>query len=259
MKILAIGDVCGPCGVSCVERYLPKVREELACDAVIVNAENAAVYGIRPDEAHRILSAGADVLTLGNHTFKQKAITSFLEESNAIIRPANYAPNLPGQGMTFFRTPVGELAVINLIGRCDLPFGPESPFASADKLIQKARERTSFIAVDFHAEATSEKYAMAYYLDGRVSALWGTHTHVQTADERVFPGGTGFLCDLGMTGARDSIIGVRPDTSVSYFLGDMLTRFVTADGPAMLCGALFTLDDATGKCVAVERVRYDEG
>ncbi|MCI6909594.1 MAG: TIGR00282 family metallophosphoesterase [Eubacteriales bacterium] len=258
MRILAVGDVCGPCGVSCIERHLPAVREELAADAVIVNAENAAVYGIRPDEARRILNAGADMITLGNHTFKQKAIASFLDESEAILRPANLAPSLPGQGMAFLQTPVGELAVLNLIGRCDLPFGPESPFTAADRLLARARERTAFVAVDFHAEATSEKYAMAYYLDGRAGALWGTHTHVQTADERVFPGGTGFLCDLGMTGARDSIIGVRPDTSVAYFLGDMLSRFVTAEGPAMLCGALFTLDDATGRCVSVERVRYDE-
>ncbi len=258
MRILAIGDVCGPCGVSCIERHLPDVRRELEADAVIVNAENAAVFGLKPEDARRLLASGADVLTLGNHTYNQKSIADFLADSEAVVRPGNYASSLPGTGLTFFRAPQGELAVINLIGRCNLPFGPDSPFDTAERLIARARTRTSFICVDFHAEATSEKYALLYHLDGRVGALWGTHTHVQTADERVFPGGTGFLCDLGMTGARDSVIGIRPDTSLAYFRGDLLSRFVTASGPAMLCGALFDLDDTTGLCTRVERIRYDE-
>ena len=258
MRLLAIGDVCGPCGVRCVERYLPRVREELEADAVVVNAENAAVFGLHPEDARRILNSGADALTLGNHAFSQKNIAPYLEESERVVRPANFSDKAPGQGMIFVPTPAGELAVLNLIGRCDMRFGPESPFDAADRLLERARARTRFVCVDFHAEATSEKYAMAYHLDGRVSALWGTHTHVQTADERVFPGGTGFLCDLGMTGSVDSVIGIRPDTSLAYFRGDMLTKFLTADGKAMLCGALFVLDEA-GKCVSVERVRYDEG
>ena len=258
MRILAIGDVCGPCGVSCIERHLPQVRRELEADAVVVNAENASVFGVKPEDARRLLSAGADVLTLGNHSFHQRAVADFLADSEAIVRPANYAPSLPGSGMTFFRAPQGELAVVNLIGRCNLPFGPDSPFDAADRLLSRARARTAFLCIDFHAEATSEKYAMAYHLDGRAGAVWGTHTHVQTADERIFPGGTGFLCDLGMTGARDSVIGIRPDTSLAYFHGDQLSRYVSASGPAMLCGALFVLDDSTGLCVSVERIRYDE-
>ncbi len=258
MRVLAVGDVCGPCGVRCIERYLPQVREELAADAVVVNAENAAVFGLHPEDTRRLLRAGADALTLGNHTYSQKNIVPFLEECEQIVRPANFADTAPGQGMTYVSTPAGELAVLNLIGRCDMRFGPESPFDTADRLVERAKARTAFICVDFHAEATSEKYALGWHLDGRVSAVWGTHTHVQTADERVFPGGTGFICDLGMTGARDSVIGIRTDTSLAYFRGDMLTRYATAEGKAMLCGALFELDDETGKCVSVERVRYDE-
>ena len=258
MKVLAIGDVCGPCGLSCIERHLYSVRQELGADAVVVNAENAAVYGVTPDQAERLLNAGADVLTLGNHTFKQRGIADYLAESERVIRPANYSPSVPGTGMTFLPTSRGELCVINLIGRCDLPFGPESPFTTADTLLKRARERTSLIVVDFHAEATSEKIAMAYHLDGRVGALWGTHTHVQTADERIFPHGLGFLCDLGMTGAADSVIGVRAEDSVAYFMGSMTTRFRTAEGKATLQGALFELDDTSGKCVSVERIRYNE-
>jgi len=258
MRILAIGDICGNCGLSCVERYLPQVRRELAVDAVVANGENAAGTGILPQQAERLFDAGVDVMTLGNHAFRQHSIADYLAESSRMIRPANFPAAVPGAGMTFFSTAVGELCVINLIGRCDMTFGPESPFHMADTLLKKAKERTNFIVVDFHAEATSEKIAMAYYLDGRAGAVWGTHTHVQTADERIFPQGLGFLCDLGMTGAADSVLGVRAEDSVAYFCGSMLTRFRPAEGASTMQGALFELDDRTGKCVGVERIRYNE-
>ncbi|NMA07898.1 MAG: TIGR00282 family metallophosphoesterase [Clostridiales bacterium] len=258
MRVLALGDVSGRCGVACVEKFLRGVKAELSADAVVVNAENAALFGVTPQQANALLDAGADVLTLGNHAFKQKTITDFLDASDRIVRPANFAPSVPGRGVTYLPTSSGQLAVINLIGRCDMSFIPDNPFTVIDQLLCEVSQRTKFIVVDFHAEATSEKLAMAYHLDGRVSAIWGTHTHVQTADERVFPNGTGYISDLGMVGARESVIGVRAQDSVSYFLGDMMTRFQSADGPACFCGALFDLDDETGKCVSVERVRYDE-
>jgi len=258
VRVLTVGDVCGKAGMRILERHLWSLRREAQADCVIVNAENAHMLGVTPSEARSLLDWGADVLTLGNHSFKRQEIREFMDESDRIVRPANYPVGTPGDGMCFFESERGTVCVINLLGRCDLPFGPDNPFAVVEKLLPQAQERTNIIFVDFHAEATSEKCAMAYHLDGRVSAVFGTHTHVQTADERIFPGGTGFITDLGMTGAMDSVIGVKAEQSLAYFRGDMMVRFSSAEGTAMLNGALFDIDEETGLCVGVERVWISE-
>ena len=180
-------------------------------------------------------------------------ITDYLEDNRYILRPANFSPRTPGRGYGVYDLGRVQVAVLVLIGRCDLAWGSDNPFTAADRLL-KAGDKPTFTLVDFHAQATSEKLAMAYYLDGRVSALWGTHTHVPTADERVFPHGTGYITDLGMTGAVESVLGIRPEQSVETFLGGLPGRYRPAEGPCKAQGALFTLDSATGLCTAVERV-----
>ena len=196
---------------------------------------------------------GYDVITLGNHTWGKMQITDYLEENRYILRPANFSPRTPGRGCGVYDLGRVQVAVLCLIGRCDLAWGSDNPFTTADRLL-KAGEKPTFTLVDFHAQATSEKLAMAYYLDGRVSALWGTHTHVPTADERVFPKGTGYITDLGMTGAVESVLGIRPEQSVESFLGGLPGRYRPAEGPCKAQGALFTLESSTGLCTAVERV-----
>ena len=196
---------------------------------------------------------GYDVITLGNHTWGKMQITDYLEDNRYILRPANFSPRTPGRGYGVYDLGRVQVAVLCLIGRCDLAWGSDNPFTTADRLL-KAGEKPTFTLVDFHAQATSEKLAMAYYLDGRVSALWGTHTHVPTADERVFPKGTGYITDLGMTGAVESVLGIRPEQSVESFLGGLPGRYRPAEGPCKAQGALFTLEASTGLCTAVERV-----
>ena len=196
---------------------------------------------------------GYDVITLGNHTWGKMQITDYLEENRYILRPANFSPRTPGRGYGVYDLGRVQVAVMVLIGRCDLAWGSDNPFTTADRLL-KAGDKPTFTLVDFHAQATSEKLAMAYYLDGRVSALWGTHTHVPTADERVFPQGTGYITDLGMTGAVESVLGIRPEQSVESFLGGLPGRYRPAEGPCKAQGALFTLESSTGLCTAVERV-----
>ena len=258
LNILALGDVCGAPGLDFLQRRLWRIRGDYKADLVIVNGENANVRGITPDQARSLRDAGADVITLGNHSFDRREIASYLDEDPGIIRPANYPPSLPGNGMCFYNTGKAEVCVINLLGRVGVNVSPPpaDPFEMAERLVEKAHERTKYVVVDFHAEVTSEKTALAYLLDGRAGALYGTHTHVQTADERIFPKGLGYISDLGMTGALDSVIGIRPDTSLAFFRGNVLSRFADAVGPAFTSGAFFTLDDA-GKCTHIERVRVE--
>ena len=252
-NILAIGDVVGGCGVSCLEHHLRAVKKLKNIHFTVVNGENAAMVGLTPNDAERIFSAGADVITLGNHTFGKMQITDYLDDCPYILRPGNLRPSLPGRGWGVFETKIGPVGVMNLLGRCNLDFRPDNPFLIADKILQELGEVPVFL--DFHAEATSEKLAMAYYLDGRVSAIWGTHTHVPTADEEVFPKGTGYLTDLGMTGAVRSVLGIKPEQSVETFLGGLPGRYREPEKSAgKMHGAIFTLDDATGLCVGVERV-----
>ena len=256
LRILALGDVCGASGLAFLQKNLWQLRKAYNADFVVVNGENTAVRGITPAQARTLHDAGADVITLGNHAFSRREIGPYLDETPNILRPANWASSMPGAGMCFYQTDKAEVCVINLIGRVGMNVGPESPFDTADRLLEKARSRTKRIVVDFHAEATSEKIAMAYHIDGRASILFGTHTHVQTADERIFPKGLGYITALGTTAAVDSVIGVRAEQSLAFFRGNFLSRFEDAGGEAAACGAVFTLD-ANGRCTAVERIRIE--
>lgn len=254
MNILAIGDVVGEAGLETLSAILHQVKRKFAADFTIVNGENAASVGLTPKQAQTMLQSGADVITLGNHTFRKRQIIPFLEDCPSILRPANFAPQSPGRGAGIFAGPQGmRILVFNLVGRCEMQFGPDNPFLCADRILRDWEGQYDIALCDFHAGATSEKIAMGYYLDGRVSCVWGTHTHVQTADERVNPKGTGYITDIGMTGPIMSVLGVCVEQSIALFRGDMTTPFQTAPGDCALGGALFTLN-ADGTCQSVSRV-----
>jgi len=252
VRILAIGDVVSG-GLGFLSKKLPFLRRSMKIDFCVVNGENANGTGILPRQAEEIFDAGADVITLGNHTWGRREIESYLDDRTRIIRPANFAPQVPGQGWCEVESDFGMICVMNLIGRCDMNFGPDSPFYAADKILKKTEAKIRL--VDFHAEATSEKLAMAYYLDGRVTALWGTHTHVQTNDAEIFPGGMGYITDLGMTGSIRSVIGIQPSSSLNLFLGNPPRRFEAAGGPYKMEGCLFTCDSDSGLCLKAEPMR----
>ena len=252
IRVLAVGDVVGESGLACLERHLRRLKKEKNISFAVVNGENVAGVGLTRDHAWRIYDAGADAVTLGNHTFGKMEITQLLDEVDWLLRPANYTGRMPGRGNAIFDMGAYSVRVVNLIGRCGLDFHAENPFTVMDRLLE--RGKATFTLVDFHAEATSEKLAMSYYLDGRVSALWGTHTHVPTADAEIRAGGTGYVTDLGMTGPIESVLGIRPEQSVETFLGGLPGRYQTASGPCKLQGAVFTLDTTTGLCTAVERL-----
>ena len=252
LKVLAVGDVVGNPGMDRIRRSLRFLKRKTGADLVIVNGENAAVVGMTPQQGEDILDAGADVITMGNHTWGKRELVTYLDDCPRILRPANYAPQVPGRGWTVVDTKAGPVAVIDLIGRCNMDYGPDNPFLLIEKILKEVD--TKLILVEIHAEATSEKLAMCYLLDGRVSAVWGTHTHVPTADTRILPKGTGYVTDLGMTGPRDSVLGIRPDLSIQKFRGDLTERYRWADGPTKMEAVLFTIDTATGRCTAVERV-----
>ena len=252
--ILAVGDVVGEEGLRHLSRHLRQVKKMKDIAFTVVNGENIAGNGLTADQAEDLFAAGADVITLGNHTWGKVQIADYLEDCPYILRPANYTARAPGKGYGVYDCGAIRIAVMNLIGRCDLDFNAENPFTTADKLLKAEKDKPTFTLVDFHAEATSEKLALAYWLDGRVSALWGTHTHVPTADGRVFPKGTGYITDLGMTGPIESVLGIRPEQSVKTFLGGLPGRYRVASGPCKMEAAIFTLDSATGLCTAVERL-----
>ena len=250
--ILAVGDVVGEQGLEHLERRLRSLKQLKDIHFTVVNGENASGTGITDRQADRIYQAGADVITLGNHTFGKPKIAGRLEEDPYLLRPANYTGRAPGRGWGLYDCGRVQIGVMSLIGRCGLDSNADIPFTAAARILKENSPR--FTLVDFHAEATSEKLAMGCYLDGRVSALWGTHTHVPTADECVLPGGTGYLTDLGMTGPIHSVLGIRPEQSVELFLGGLPGRFETAEGPCKMQGAVFSLDSATVLCVGVERI-----
>ena len=251
-KVLAVGDVVGNPGLERIRRSLRYLKRKTSADFVVVNGENAAVVGITPQQAEDIFDAGADVITMGNHTFAKKDICDYMDDHSRIIRPANYAPQAPGRGWGIFDSVAGPVAVIDLQGRVSMDCTPDNPFLAVEKLLPQID--TKLIFVELHAEATSEKLAMGYMLDGRVSALWGTHTHVPTSDTQVLPQGTGYVTDLGMTGPQISVLGIRPDLSIAKFRGDLTERYRWADGPTKIEAVLFTIDTETGLCKAVERV-----
>ena len=252
-RVLAIGDVTSEDGTRHLQKHLRELKKLKSVDFTVVNGENVSGSGLTPEQADAIFAAGADVITLGNHTWGKMQIRDYLEENRYILRPANFSPRCPGRGYGVYECGRFRIGVLTLIGRFDLDWKAADPFATVDRLL-KTEDKPDFTVVEFHAEATSEKLALAYYLDGRVSAMWGTHTHVPTADERVMPKGMGYITDVGMTGAVESVLGIQPEQSVESFLGGLPGRYRPATGPCKAQGCLFTLDSDTGLCVAVERI-----
>ena len=252
LKVLAVGDVVGEPGLERIRKSLRKLKRDTGADFVIVNGENASNVGMTPRQGDTIFDAGADVITMGNHTFSRREIIPYIEENRYVLRPANLPPQQPGRGWEVYETRCGDVAVIDLIGRVGMDYLPDNPFLLMDKILKKID--TKIILVEIHAEATSEKLAMGYMLDGKVSAVWGTHTHVPTADAQILPRGTGYVTDLGMTGPAVSVLGIQPRRSIDKFRGEMFQRYQAADGPTKLNAVLFTIDANTGKCTKAERV-----
>ena len=256
LNILAVGDVVGEGGQDILSRRLRELREETRAHFAVVNGENASGVGITPAQARRMLEAGADVITLGNHTWNRIQIGDYLDKEARILRPSNYAGRVPGRGMGIYPCQGLRIAVLNLMGRVDLNPNLDSPFKEANRLLRNGSYDLAL--VDFHAEATSEKGAMGWYLDGRVQAVWGTHTHVPTADCQVLPRGTGFVTDLGMTGPSRSVLGIRPENSINLFLGGLPRRYEEAEGPCKLNACLFVIDTEKKRCVEVRRTDIQE-
>lgn len=259
MKILFIGDVVGLPGREMVKEYLPKLKEKYRPTMTIVNGENAAAgKGITEPIYRGFLEWGAQAITMGNHTWDRKEIFDFIDDAKYLIRPANFPENNPGKGMLFLTINGLEVAIINLQGRTFLP-AIDDPFQKADELIEEARKRTNIIFIDFHGEATSEKQAFGWYVDGRVSAVVGTHTHTQTADERILPKGTAYITDVGMTGPYDGILGVEREAVLKRFLTAMPVRFeITKKGRRQLNGVLISIDKKTGKATAIKRILIND-
>jgi 2',3'-cyclic-nucleotide 2'-phosphodiesterase len=257
LRLLFVADVNGAPGLRAVERLLPGLRDELGVDFCAANGENAADgLGITPHIAERILASGADVITLGNHTWRRKEVIPYLAETDRVIRPANLSKHTPGRGMTFAEGSNGTtVAVINLLGQLYLS-PPEGPWEVVDELVAEARRTTPVILVDFHGEATSEKVAMAAYLDGKVTAVLGTHTHVQTNDARVSSAGTAAITDAGMTGPHDSVIGVVTELAVEQMRTGVPIRFRTASGGVRLEGVLVECGE-DGRATRCETVRVE--
>ncbi len=258
MRILFVGDVVGRPGRDVVERRLHALRSELEIDVCVVNGENAADgLGITPRLAEQLLSDGADAITLGNHTWRRTEIAAYLGSSARVIRPANFPSGAPGSGMAIVSSADGaNVAVINVLGSLYLE-PARSMWELIDELVDEAHRQTPVVIVDIHAEATSEKVALARWLDGRVTAVLGTHTHVQTADARVLPGGTAAMTDVGMTGPHDSVIGVVSDLAIQRMRTGMPVRFETAQGGIRLEGAVVDCDAATGRATAIAPVRTE--
>ena len=257
LNVLAVGDVVSQAGLDFLERRLPRLKREKDVHFTVVNGENAAGIGLLPRQAEAILDSGADVVTLGNHTWGKLQIADYLDDAPCVLRPANFSTRVPGRGYGVFDGPRGlRIGVLNLIGRLELNPNAENPFTTADRVL--AQQDADLVLVDFHAEATSEKLALGWYLDGRVSAVWGTHTHVPTADAKILPKGTGHVTDLGMTGPANSILGIRPEQSINLFLGGLPQRYEAAPGKCKLESVRFTIDTKTKQCIRVERVDLQE-
>ncbi len=260
IRILSFGDVVGTPGLKAMQAVLPLMRKTRRPSLIIVNAENVSGGGgITSRAAERLLDAGADVLTLGDHTWDRRETRNLLDFHDRILRPANFPEGVPGRGAGIFDTPDGPVGVANLMGRVFFnKVYADSPFPAAEKII-KELDAVRASVLDFHAEATSEKAAMAHYLDGRISAVLGTHTHVQTADERILPGGTAFISDLGMCGPFDSIIGSKKDIIIKRFITQLPARLEVADGQVLICGVELDIDPASGRTESIKRIQqFDE-
>ncbi len=258
MKVLFIGDIVGNVGRSALKRVLPALKSKYNPHIIIANGENAAAgRGITATIAREFFEWGIHGITMGNHTWDNKDIFEWIDDEPRIVRPANYAPEAPGQGMAIIKAGGKKLAIINLQGRTFLP-PIDCPFRTADDLIEEARKETGNILVDFHAEATSEKIAMGWYLDGRASIVLGTHTHVQTNDDTILPGGTAYITDVGMVGPKEGVLGMERQAVLHKFLTQLPVRFVVDDGKWHLHAIAVQIDDATGKAEKIEKIRLTE-
>ena len=256
-KILFLGDVVGKVGRKALKEHLASIKARYSPDLTIINGENSAGgIGIEPGTAGEIFSAGADVITTGNHVWGKREVYPYLEaNARKIIRPYNFAAGAPGKGVTFWEHSSGtRVAIVNLIGRVFMPDLVECPFRAFDAIERDELADCKLIFVDFHAEATSEKVALGYYLDGRATVVVGTHTHVQTADERILPKGTAYISDVGMCGPAESVIGVDVDLVLEKFLSGRPVRFDVAAGAPILCGVVICCDELTGRALSIERI-----
>jgi metallophosphoesterase (TIGR00282 family) len=255
VKLLFIGDIVGKPGRQAVSRELHKLVDRYMVDLVIANGENAAGgFGITEETANDLYKCGIDVLTSGNHIWDKKDSLDFINREGKMLRPANYPEGTPGHGSAIYTTAGGtKVAVLNLEGRVFMN-NLDCPFRTADREIDRLRAETAIILVDFHAEATSEKTSLGWYLDGRVSAMIGTHTHIQTADERILPGGTAYITDAGMTGSFDSVIGVKKEEAITKFLSQLPVKFEVAKNNLRLNGVTATVDEQSGKALSIERI-----
>lgn len=256
MKVLYIGDIMGEPGRRAVARAVPKLVAQRKIDVVIGNGENVAGgFGITPELAQELFEMGLSAITTGNHAWDKKEILDYFPRERRLLRPANYPEGVPGQGSVVIETPAGEeLGILQLMGRAYMPT-LDCPFQVAKREMAKLKRRVAAVVVDMHAEATSEKMAMGFFLDGEATAVVGTHTHVQTADEQILPRGTAYLTDIGMTGPLHGVIGVKKELAIEKFLTGMPRRFEVASGPAVFCAALLDIDARIGKAISIERVR----
>ena len=254
MNILMVGDVYGEPGRAAVQKLLPRIKQEHQIDFTVINVENSAGgFGVTPTLARAFLDQGADVMTSGNHIWDKKEIVDFITKENLLLRPANYPVGTPGVGYVTVKAGPHKVAVLNLMGRVFMhPI--DCPFRKADEILAELQKETRIILVDMHAEATSESVAMGWYLNGRVSAVVGTHRHVQTADDRVLPGGTAYITDLGLTGPTDGVIGVDRDQIIQRFLTQMPIRFETAKGPVKLHAVVIAIEPETGRATDIRRL-----
>ena len=256
MKVLAIGDIVGDIGLKKLQEMLPKIIKEENIDFTIVNAENTSSgMGLTLKDFNSLLKLKIDAITMGNHTWGKKDIFTFIDNPK-IIRPANYSKGVPGKGYNIFNWNNKKIAVINLIGRTDMNILSENPFTVVDQIVNKIKNDVDIIIVDFHAEATAEKIAMKHFLDGRVNIIYGTHTHVQTADEEITEGRTAYITDLGMTGPKNSVIGMDVKVSIKRFVTSLPERYKLAEGNAILNGCVFEINDENCKTVNIKRINY---
>ncbi len=257
-RFLAIGDVVADGGVKAIMYNLRTILENYHIDFVIANGENSSGngIGISITSARRLFRGGVDVITLGNHTWGNTEMPRLFESFPNVIRPANYpSDKVPGKGFVIIEKEWGKVAVVNLMGQVFMEPGLNNPFTTAENLVNELRKETPIIIVDFHAEATSEKVAMGWFLAGKVSAVFGTHTHIQTADERILPGRTAYITDIGMTGSRDSVIGDRVEPVVKRFVTGMRQKFKPAEGNIVMEGIIFEIETDTGKARSIERIK----
>lgn len=257
MNILCIGDVVGKPGRLALEGLLPGIKKEFNIAFVIVNAENAAGgSGLTSRIAKDLFDHGCDVLTMGDHVWDQKELEMCLDEAEHLIRPANFPPGAPGKGWCIKTSASGtKIGVVNMIGRVFMRYNVDCPFRSLETIVEQIKRETPNIIVDMHAETTSEKVAMGHFMDGRISAIFGTHTHIQTADEKILPNGTAYITDLGMTGPYDSVIGQNKERIIQRFLTSLPVRFNVAQGGVELHGAVIDLDERTGKARSITRIQ----